>query len=189
MKIKLNNELFELKHADALTINEYLKLSKLESINIINYISTIVNKEFAQIADLKFSERDIKIISAYVGSIKSYDYFLNFPSDSFYFGYTGQTFYKNKLQKVETVGTRMLLEQFKSENIIEIATYLLAVIITENYDNEKVQSNYERLLNCNYIQVLSYAAFFLQTFKNGSNKGQNFLTWLANKYGINIRKN
>jgi len=189
MKIKLNNDYFELKHADALTIKEYLELSKLESINIINYIATISGKEFAQIADLKFSERDIKIISAYVGSIKSYDYFLSFPSDSFYFGYTGQTFYKNNLQKVETVGTRMLLEQFKSENIIELATYLLAIIITENYDSEQVQQNYERLLNYNYIQVLSYAAFFLQTFKNGSSKGTKFLRWLTKIFGINTQKN
>jgi hypothetical protein len=170
MKIKLNNESFELKHAEDLTINEYLLLSKLDSVNIINYISTVLGIGFATIADLKFSERDIKLISAYVGSLKSYDYFNTNSTDSFYFGFTGETFYRAKITKHETIGTRMLLEQFKSDNIVELATYLLAIIITNGYDFETVQRNYERLLSENYIRVLSFAAFFLRNFKSGLHK-------------------
>jgi len=168
MKIKLNNKSYKIKPAENLTVKEYRdffskfdnKKSSLHS--VINYLSVVTGLEFGELSKINIDTKTLSRITYYIGSIRP----INNLKSVEKFAFSGQIFEKNKLDW-ESVGVRLLMSENKSENVIELMTYLLAILIENNFDAEKVNEIYEQLLNENALSVLCFSTFFFQNLLNG----------------------
>ena len=191
MKIKINNKNHKIKPASEMTVKEYItlfdgiekELSGLEM--LIRYISITTENKYKHIADININEATIRRLFAYVGEISQAK---NMPeSKEFYYKKTAKTLYQKSLNW-RTIGVRKLLEERKTDNQLELAVYLLAIYISTDYDNEKIEEIYQELQNYNAISVFSFVIFFFKKLHPGKNSDRSFLKLLRKKVSTNTVK-
>lgn len=164
MKVKINNKKHKIKIASELTVSEYIKLmSKDTSQNsyetLINYLSIITRMKYGNVADINISDETIKRIFVYIGEIIPVE---NIQiTDKFYYKRTGVTLYANSLDW-RTLGARKMLEDAKLGSYLEQTIYLLACYLSKDYDNDRIGSIYDELMNYNAYETFSFAFFFGQ---------------------------
>ena len=191
MNIKINNKDYEIKPADQLTVKEYVdffsrigdKASEIEV--LICYIATITGLSYKSVADVSIFGTSIRRLMAYIGTIQQAN---EIPiSKEFYHKRTGKTLYQNTVNW-RSLGARKLLEDRAADTQIEQAVYLLAVYISGDYDDDKINKIYEELQDYNAIDVLSFVIFFFKKLMIGEKPDKNFLQRLRKKVGISILK-
>jgi len=170
MDIKLNKKKHKIKPASQLTVQEFLTLSEIKNSTVIDYLAITLNVSFSSIANLKFDRISERQISAYVGSVTDISEFFETNIIPLHFHFQDRAYPYTEFD-CETVGVRIMMEAKAKEtdNVIELAVYLLSVLIEGQYDSKGVQKVFNRLMCCNYIDVIRYAAFFLKKFQSGFN--------------------
>jgi hypothetical protein len=191
MKIKINNKNHKIRPATEMTVKEYIalfdgmgkELSGLEM--LIRYISITTGLSYKNIADININEPTIRRLFAYVGEISQAK---DMPEiKEFYYKKTAKTLYQKSLNW-RTIGVRKLLEERKTENQLKLAVYLLAIYISKDYDNEKIEEIYQELQDYNAISVLSFVIFFFKKLHPGRKPDRSFLKMLKRKANINTAK-
>lgn len=191
MNIKINNKSHKIKPASEMTIKEYILffdgLEKKTSsrTKLIRYISITTGIKYRHVGDINISETSTRRLFAYVGEILSPE---NIPeAKEFYHKKTGKTLYQKSVNW-RAMAVRALLEDRKMGNYLEQIVYLLAIYISSDYDNEKVEEIYNELQDYNAIAVLSFVIFFFKKLHPGKNSGRSFLKTLLKKVSINTVK-
>lgn len=191
MKIKINNKSYKIKPASEMTVKEYISLfdgleeetSSLEM--LIKYISITLNIKYNHVADINIDGNTLRRLFAYVGEITSIE---DIPeSKEFYHKKTGKTIYQKSLNW-RTIGVRKLLEDRKTDNYSEQIVYLLAIYLSDDYDNEKIEEIYSELQDYNALDVFGFVIFFFKKLQNGKSSGKNYLRRLLKKVSISIAK-
>ena len=190
MKITINKKDYKIKPASEMTVSEYSnffgsiseKPGQMEI--IICYISAITGLEYQQITSVNIDENSLRRIMAYIGTIET-------PAtiktiDTFYYKKTGKKYYQKNINW-RTLGVRKLMEDRKEENQLNLACYQLAVYISGNYDNEKIEQIYSELQSYNSISVYGFILFFFKNLMSGEKSEQSYLKRLMKKVSINIR--
>lgn len=197
MKIKLNNKKVKIKPFINLTVKEYIKFWELYEIEasknkdgipylkvVLIYLTAITKYEFADLLNINIANLDILRIQGYIGQFVPVD---KIPyKNHFWYKETGLCLHK--FQNWQTVGTRLALQQKANttENIIELTTYLLAIAIQNDYDHEKINEIYKKLLLYNAFDVLGFSYFFFRRLQNGTIQGKRFFQKLRKILNINI---
>ncbi len=178
MKIKINSKNYKIKPASELTVKEYaqyfdsLKDDSGNLERLICYITAITGLKYNNVADININEPTIRRLFAFIGDIQQAN---DIPiNKEFYYKRTGKVLYQ-KTVNWQTIGARKLLEERKTDSTIEQVVYLLAVYLSDDYDNEKVEEIYQELQDYNAIDVLSFVVFFFKRLSNGKHLGRNFL--------------
>lgn len=178
MKIKINNKNHKIKPASEMTIKEYVDLfngmeKELSGLEVLmRYISITTKTKYNHVADISINSITIRRLFAYIGDILQAK---DIPtSKEFYYKRTGKMLYQKSVNW-RTIGARKLLEERKTDSHVEQVVYLLAVYISNDYDNEKVEEIYNELQDYNAIDVLSFVVFFFKKLYHGKNSGRNFL--------------
>ena len=196
MKIKLNRKKIRIKPFSNLTVKEYIKfwdsynaeIEKHKDIKVIRlvmiYLSIITRVDFSNILEDNISDIDILRIYSYIGN----PVWISDIERTFSFHYKETGLILHQYQKWQAVGTRLMMQEFKSQNVIELTTYLLAIAIQNDFDSEKTNEVYKKLLNYNAIDVLSFAYFFFQKVLNGFTPVNRFLKMRDIIQTMNIRR-
>ncbi len=87
-----------------------------------------------------------------------------------------------------SLGVRLMLEKKKFNNAAEQAVYMLAINIDGNYDADKTNVIYDKLMNYRAADVFGFMVFFYLNFLNGNKQGLRFSKMLFRKVKINIAK-
>lgn len=191
MKIKINNKIHKIKPASELTVKEYIEIfDKLEDKAnhlevLIIYLSVTLNLKYGHIADININEVSIKRLLAYIGQIPQAK---DIPvSKEFYYKKTGKIIYQDSLNW-RSIGVRKLLEDRKEENQLKFAVYLLAVYLSANYDNEKIEKIYQKLQDYNAVDVFGFVIFFFKKLHNGKSSGKGSFRMLLRNLRTNTVK-
>ena len=191
MKIKINKKNIKIKPASELTVSEYVQIfDKLEDkVNhlevLIVYLSVTLNLKYNHIADMNINEVSIKRLLAYIGQILQAK---DIPvSKEFYYKKTGKILYQKSLNW-RTIGVRKLLEERKTDNQLEQIVYLLAIYLSNDYDNEKIEEIYQDLQSYNAIEVLGFVIFFFKKLHNGRSSGKGSFRMLLRNLRTNTVK-
>lgn len=170
MKIKVNNKSHKIKPASEMAVKEYILLfdgieKETSSLEIlIKYLSITLGLSYKNIADIDINQTTIRRLFAFVGEIITIE---DIPeSVEFYHKKTGKTLFKKSVNW-RTIGARKLLEERKTENAMKQAVYLLAVYISGDYDNEKIEEIYEELQDYNAISIFGFVVFFFKKLASG----------------------
>lgn len=186
MKIQINKELVEIKTALNLNVKEYCELQEriTQGMNgidlLIQYLSVVTGIKASKYANIHIEDKTIERLIAYIGIIPE-DFT---PSELFYYKRDGKTLYAKTLNW-RTLGVRSMMEHRKEENVYKLMVYQLALYLSGNYDNEKVEQIYNELQDYNAIDVFSFITFFLLNCKSTDKKGINNFQRLLKKAGIN----
>lgn len=191
MKLKLNGKNHYIKSGEMLTVAEHIDflsridpdVSKTDRM-IFTYISVVAGVEFDDIVKVNISSRASYLVLSFLNKIKLPDQMDE--SEEFYFGWSGQRFIRKKIEW-RNAGVRMLMGERKHPNTLDAMVYLLAILISKNYDPKIVQENYERLLKCNAIDVFSFTNFFFRSFKGGWKSEPKLLRMLKRLLFRNMR--
>ena len=186
MKIKLNNKKYKIPTAEKLTVSQYIELSKLEKVSIVDYLKVVTGLEFADISKIQIDEKTIYRINNFIGLIIPFQYFYSLKSvpDDFYLN--GKTFDLRKFDRLH-FGLRVLFEQRQqqTENPIELAVYMFASFLSNGdgsgYDADKANEIYLQLLEMNSFDIISISGFFLHKFMTGLWSGKSSLKRLLTK--------
>lgn len=173
MKLRLNGKKVFVKTASNMTVTEYINyFSKIKegddifSATLLYLSSIFPDLTFADILYDEISDETIRKINAYCELPIPVDQLPE--TNEFYYGYTGQRFTQNLNWRA--VGVRLELRKSKNKNKCteELIVYLLAILITDNFDSDQIEKSYQRLLNYNAVDVFSFGYFFFQKLANGS---------------------
>lgn len=191
MKIKINNKNHKIKPSSELTVKEYtqyfhsLKDDSGNLERLICYIVAITGLKYNHVADININETTIRRLFAYIGEILQAK---DIPeTKEFYYKRTGKTLYQ-KTVNWRTIGARKLLEERKTDNQIEQVVYLLAVYLSNDYDNEKIEEIYSELQSYNAIDVLGFVVFFFKKLYRGRNYDKIFLKMQRKKVNTSTVK-
>lgn len=176
MKLKLNNEYYEIKPASELTVKEYLQLAQMDfkgNIDfVLNYLAITLNVQFSEVLKYKLDNSTLVRILSFIGIIESYEEIKKHElSKSFYFD--GKIKPVSKMD-IYAVGVRWLMESKIELNNVEHSVYLLSILLLDEFDRDRAESNYNSLLELNYLRVLPLAAFFLKSLQKITSKGKIF---------------
>lgn len=191
MKVKINNKNHEIKTASELTVKEYIQFFDIVNENSGNieklaaYISVLTGENYFNVQNIKFDSHSLRRLSSYIGEIQQPEKMRII--DNFYYKKTGKRIFQ-KLVNWRALGVRSLLELRKTDNSLELAVYLLAIIISGDFDSEKIEEIYNELQEYNAISVFGFAIFFLLRLSNGKKSDPNYLNLLLIKVSINIQK-
>lgn len=165
MQIKINKNKHEIPTADNLTCRQYLDCLNVNENDpfLLHYLSIVTGISYIEVANSSIDFRTMARITKYVGQIKHFDYFLNNQSAQILI--KGNLFVSTRKDfDVEKTGVHELFKAkaATTENQAELSIYLLAILLTPDFDAKTVQERYEQLLEENYIKILSFSAFFLR---------------------------
>jgi len=188
MKLKINKTSIEIPTADNLTCRQYLECLKAteNEFFILKYISIVSGLSYSEIANSNINFTTIQRVNSYIGQLKTFDYMLINQSSQILI--KGNLFVSTRKDfDVERVGVRFLFEAkaAETENSAELAIYLLAILLTPSFDYDEVEEQYSKLLEENYIKILSFSAFFLSNYLKTSKEGRKSLimralAWIKN---------
>lgn len=177
MKITLNKHKVKLTTADNLSIEQYLQLSEKENITIIDYLNATTDFKVLDIARTGLSNRHLRRLNNYIGSIKTFEELAKIKQKSIIF--EDKLYQRDNLDCL-TFGARVMLEarQKETQNPLKLAVYLLAILIEGNFDADKTDVIYNKLLKLSYIDYLPFAVFFFKRLTIGKYKGPRLLSFL-----------
>lgn len=182
MEIKINNKSHKIKFASQLTAGEYIKY--MESLSdtrgsyeqLINYIAIVTGMTCKDTSMVDIDDNSIRRLSTWIGNVPQIN---EIPElDRFYYKRKGRTIYRGTLNW-RTLGARKMLEEKGMENSMEQAVYLLAVYVSGDYDNEKVERIYNELLDYDAMDVFGFIVFFFKKLTIGMKPGRT--CWLMHK--------
>jgi hypothetical protein len=189
MNIKINNKDYKIKSALELTVKEYVEIfngiteESSQYDILIRYISVVTGLPYRNVADISISPNSIRRLFAYIGEIPQVK---DMPElKQFYYKRKGRMLYRS-YENWRTLGVMRMIEQKKVDTQIEQAVYLLAIYLTEDYDNDKVNKVYEDLQSYNAIEVLGFIIFFFKNLYNGEKTNQNSSKKHKKKASTNI---
>jgi len=185
VKIKLNKITHEIKPASELTVKEYLQFVRIDGQGriimrnfkgyidyVLTYLSITLNVKFSEILRYKLDNSTIVRILSFIGIIESYEEIKKHElPKSFYFD--GKIKQIAKMD-IYPVGVRWLMESKIELNNVEHSVYLLSILLLDEFDRDRAESNYNSLLELNYLRVLPLAAFFLRNLQKIMNKEKKF---------------
>ena len=189
MKLKINKTSIEIPTADNLTCRQYLECLEASKSNdpfILRYLSIVTGFNYVDVCNANIDITTIQRLIAWIGQIKNFDYFLINQSSQILI--KGNLFVSTRKDfDVERVGVRFLFEAkaAETENSAELAIYLLVILLTPSFDYDEVEEQYSKLLEENYIKILSFSAFFLSNYLKTSKKEHKslimrVLAWIKN---------
>ncbi|RLD69233.1 MAG: hypothetical protein DRI95_00645 [Bacteroidetes bacterium] len=170
MKIRLNNKKFEIPTAENLTVGQYIELSKFDKLNVANYLAVVTGRRVLEIATLKMKDKNLRRLLNYIGNISDFKELQNLGKSAKTFIFDNKVYTKSF--DWQTVGVRLMLEKKaeQTNEVLELATYLLAILISKNFDADKIEKNYIKLLEYSYIDILPFAIFFFKKLNRGYSK-------------------
>ena len=188
MNIKINKKKHKIKPASELTLGEYSAFfEKLQEDTgnlekLILYLSITTGLKYKDVADISIDEYSITCLLAYIGTIQQPKDIEE--TDQFYYKRAGRTLYK-KSANWRTLGIRKLLEEKREENQINLNAYLLAGMLSDDYDIKQIESIFKDLQDYNALEVLGFSVFFFKSLLNSQRSGNNFFKRLMRKVFIN----
>lgn len=166
---KINGKTEKIPTARELTVNQYIKLQKRESINIVNYLSVVLNINYKKAFDLKIT--NYNALKSRIGVIQDYQKLT--PKSKISLN-DGNYFYVP--DEIETVGQRWMIEE-NARKITdeELLVFILAVgLVSDPTDFEKVKATQALLMQQPYIDILPTAFFLQLRFLTGRNNELSF---------------
>lgn len=189
MNITIQGNKHKVKPSALMTVEEYIKFFGLikKGINdlraILLYLHVIFDIDFNKVLTIKIDSKSLMRISAYIGLIKSIDQIAAENKNVFIYNNTGKLYERLKIN-YRTVGVRLMLQERKTDNELELMVYLLAILIGGTNDSEKVEEVYNNLLNHNAIEVFSFTSFFFVNLQSGLSLGTRFMQLIKRQLGI-----
>ncbi len=195
MQITLNGIKYNIKPLSNLTTSEYIELAKLQAEKgehfdpTIDSLAILTGLEFGVIAGSSMSSDTVRRVREFLGDIHTLEEFYANKEIKRYF-----LFRKRMIDKADvnwqSVGARHAVAQrsTKTKNEIELTVYGLAAMLSSTYDADDIEADYEELMSMNYIEVLTFAAFFLPSLLNGKSNVPRLLAITLNKLKTIIRK-
>jgi hypothetical protein len=190
MNVEINKKKYLIKPASELTVKEYITFftsispEPKEKEVIICYLAAITGLSFKEINSVSMNSNTLRRLSAYIGKIKWIEQFEN--KSFFYYRKIGKKLFKEKIEW-RTLGARRMIEERQATNQLELAVYLLAIYIDEEYNQESIEEIYNDLQNYNAIAVFSFVIFFFKSLMNGKSSGRNYIKTLLKKALTSIR--
>jgi len=168
MKLKINKTSIEIPTADNLTCRQYLECLEASKSNdpfILRYLSIVTGFNYVDVCNANIDFTTIQRLIAWIGQIKNFDYFLINQNTQVYI--KGNLFVSTRKDfDFEKVGVSILFQAKaeRTESREVLAIYLLAILLTPDFDADKTEAKYEQLLEENYIKILSFSTFFLSKY-------------------------
>jgi len=188
-KGKRKAEKISIKTFKELSVKELIKWLDLQregvETNIIHYLSIVLGIEYKAAYNLNIKNPDVLIES--LGDVVNYE--TEKPAKKIIIG---DCIYDFDDISIFSVGQRHTIEeninQYKNE---EMLCYFLACAIlgTDSTDAYKVKSLKDKILNCNYADVLPAAFFLLKIFLNGNKQETNYLRLLMEWISTKLKRN
>ena len=163
MKVKINDKRVYIKKPSDLTVADYFTLCEKEQINIVDYISLSSEAKYTGILETTVNKRTVSILQAYLSQIQTIDYFFLKKPESFLLK-IDDTVYNLKSRDPLALGVRILLQQYcasEQREAHEQALFVVASMLTKEYDYTEALELYEKLLSAKYLDVMPIAGFFL----------------------------
>lgn len=184
IELKLNNEKALIPTYKELTVRQLIRLKGKDNLNIINYLSSVIDRKFADIAELRVKNPyDLAIrIGKYKDYTKSkYSKVITIP---------GKKFWTKNLE-IETLGQRFMIEEnAKNLKDEEYICFVLAVaILGTEMDSSKIIDLKEKIMDEPYLNVLPIGFFLHKSLWIGSILETNNSKMLMDSTNIMYKKN
>lgn len=164
--IRINGETTKIKTFDELSVSDYITFRKMEEdegkIDLLKYLSVVLDTAFEDV--LEFKVNNIEIINNALGELKDYRKH-SVPKELFV---SGEIFIL-KGKKIQTLGHRFFMTEYEKQKpeFEDYLCYMVALLMADELNADKILNLKNKLLNLNYLDVLSTGNFFLDNFLSG----------------------
>ena len=181
LTIKVNGKKINVLSSYKITVKQYFQLVEKGEINVLDYISLFSDVDYKKALNSPANNRKLAVIESYMYALKPFHSFTEKPSTFFVYN---EKIYRAKDFKKNTLGVRLVFEQFAKEGKPnhECGLFILASMLANNYDMEESKEIYKELLNFPYVDVMPFAGFFLSSLQRGSRAV--IRTWMSTIKGL-----
>jgi len=175
--IKINGKKVQIPRFNELTVKQYKELipfiADSGQLDPLRYVSVTTGNDYEK--SLRFEIKGIRLLNEALGIFKficgdvdacSGIEYIESSKPARYFEYDGRVRDVESV-RLNAVGYRILVEQYLKERptYLDMYIYMLACVLTNNFDYEEVMETVEKLQSENAYKVLITGAFFFYKWK------------------------